>query len=78
MADFTNSSIKLIWQHNLVSATNHALISITEEIRRALDNDEFACGVFRPFQEIFNACVAKCTCKYCKACDGVGCLFSFF
>ena len=32
-------------------STNHVLISITEQIRRALDNDEFACGVFLDFQK---------------------------
>ena len=32
-------------------STNHALISITKEIRRALDKDEFACGVFLDFQK---------------------------
>ena len=37
-----------------IHSTNHALISITEEIRRALDHDEFACGVFLDFQEAFD------------------------
>ena len=32
-------------------STKHALISITKEIRRALDKDEFACGVFLDFQK---------------------------
>ena len=32
-------------------STNHALISITEEIRRALDNQ---CGVFLDFQKAFD------------------------
>ena len=35
-------------------STNHALISITEEIRRTLDNDEFTCGVFLDFQKAFD------------------------
>ena len=35
-------------------STNHALINITEEIREALDNNEFSCGVFRDFQKAFN------------------------
>ena len=35
-------------------STNHALISITEEIKRALDNDEFSCGVFLGFQKAFD------------------------
>ena len=37
-----------------IYSTNHALISTTEEIRRALDNDEFACGVFLDFQKAFD------------------------
>ena len=35
-------------------STNHALISITEEIRKALDNNEFSCGVFLDFQKAFD------------------------
>ena len=35
-------------------STNHALASITEEIRKALDNDEFLCGVFLHFQKAFD------------------------
>ena len=33
---------------------NHALVSITEEIKQALDRDEFACGVFLDFQKAFD------------------------
>ena len=33
---------------------NHALISITEEIRKTLDNNEFSCGVFLDFQRAFD------------------------
>ena len=33
---------------------NHALVSITEEIKQALDRDEFACGVFLEFQKAFD------------------------
>ena len=33
---------------------NHAFVSITEEKRQALDEDEFACGVFLDFQKAFN------------------------
>ena len=36
-----------------VHSTNHALISITEEIRKALDNNKFSCGVFLDFQKAF-------------------------
>ena len=35
-------------------STNHALVSITEEIRQALDKDEFACGFFLEFQKAFD------------------------
>ena len=35
-------------------STNHALISITEEIRKALDNNKFSCGVFLDFQKAFD------------------------
>ena len=35
-------------------ATSHALISITEEIRKALDNNEFCCDVFLDFQKAFD------------------------
>ena len=35
-------------------STNHALSSITEEIRKALDNKEFSCGVIFEFQEAFD------------------------
>ena len=35
-------------------STNHALISITKYIRKALDNGEFACGVFLDFQKAFD------------------------
>ena len=35
-------------------STNHALISITEKIREALDNNNFACGVFVDLQKAFD------------------------
>ena len=35
-------------------SVNHALINITESIRHALDNQEFACGVFVDFQKAFD------------------------
>ena len=37
-----------------VHSTNQALISITEEIRKALDNNESSCGVFLDFQKAFD------------------------
>ena len=35
-------------------STNHAFVSITEERRQALDEDEFPCGVFLDFQKAFD------------------------
>ena len=35
-------------------STTHALIDITETVRKALDNNEFACGVFLDFQKAFD------------------------
>ena len=35
-------------------STNHPLISITEEIRKSLDNNEFIYGVFLDFQKAFD------------------------
>ena len=42
-----------VWFHNHHS-TNHALISITEKIRKNLDESKFACGVFLDFQKVFD------------------------
>ena len=39
--------------HNLHSTT-HALITITEEIRKAIDNGEITCGVFLDLQKAFD------------------------
>ena len=33
-------------------STNHALIDITENIRKALDNGKFACGIFIDLQTL--------------------------
>ena len=35
-------------------STNHALIDLTETIRKALDDNEFACGVFLDFKKAFD------------------------
>ena len=35
-------------------STIHALIGITEEIRKALDNNKFACGIFIDLQKAFD------------------------
>ena len=36
-------------------STNHALTSLTEIIRKALDEDKFACGVFINLQKAFGS-----------------------
>ena len=35
-------------------STNHAVISLTEMIRNALENGNFACGVFIDLQKVFD------------------------
>ena len=35
-------------------STNHALINLTEDIRNAVDNNTFACGVFIDLQKAFD------------------------
>ena len=35
-------------------STNHALIEITEKIRKALDSGKFACGIFVDLQKAFD------------------------
>ena len=35
-------------------STNHALMSLTEMVRNALDNSNFACGIFVDFQKAFD------------------------
>ena len=35
-------------------STNHALITITEKIRKAIDNGEITCGVFLDLQKAFD------------------------
>ena len=34
--------------------TNHVLIDLTETIRKAIDDNEFACGVFLDFKKAFD------------------------
>ena len=35
-------------------STNHALTSLTEMIRKTLDEDKFTCGVFIHLQKVFD------------------------
>ena len=43
-------------------STNHALIDLTETIRKALDDNEFACGVFLDFEKAFDTVNHKILC----------------
>ena len=52
--DFLNKYKKQFGFQNSHSA-NHALITITETIREALDRDEYSCEVFLDFQKAFDA-----------------------
>ena len=40
-------------------SANHALISIAEEIRKTLGNNEFSCDVFLSFQKTFDTVYHK-------------------
>ena len=44
---------KSVWIQKKHS-TDHALITITEKIRNALDNNQYTCGVFLDFQKAFD------------------------
>ena len=55
--NFLNRNISIFYQqfgfrHNY--STNHALITITEKVRKALENSMLACGVFVDLQKAFN------------------------
>jgi len=39
-------------------STEHALISLNESIRKALDSGQFACDVFIDLQKAFDTCVS--------------------
>ena len=42
-------------------STTHALIDLTETIRKAIDDNEYACGVFQDFKKAFDTDVVYCT-----------------
>ena len=52
------NSFDCIYEHQFgfrnKHSTNHALVSLTEDIRSALDNNEIACGVFIDLQKAFD------------------------
>ena len=45
---------EIIYKLQKKMSTNHALQSITEEIRRNLDNKTFSCGVFVDLEKAFD------------------------
>ena len=45
-----NIKYKLQFGFRQKHSTNHALIDITENIKKALDNGEYACGIFIDLQ----------------------------
>ena len=49
-----NSIYDLQFGFRAKHSTNHALISLTESIREALDNGNFACGIFIDLQKAFD------------------------
>ena len=57
------------FQSNLVSERNihllmtHALIDLVETIRKALDDNEFTCGVFPDFKNAFDTMKHKISLK---------------
>ena len=59
MRDCTLSLNKIIvydlqFGFRALHSTNHALISISEQIKSSLDKINFACGVFLDFQKAFD------------------------
>ena len=61
---FTNACILFLCKYNVIyelqfgfrskHSTNHALISLTEMVRKAMDDGKFACGVFIDLQKAFD------------------------
>ena len=64
----------LRWKHKLFGFILKSLVKLSSCWWKM----ELRFRTYRPFQETFNTRVAKCMHKYCEACDGVQCLFSFF
>ena len=52
--EFHNCIYKNRFGFHTNHSTFHALVSITEDIRQALDNNSFACGIFIDLQKAFD------------------------
>ena len=52
--EFHNCIYKNQFGFHTHHSTFHALVSITEDIRQALDNNSFACGIFIDLQKAFD------------------------
>ena len=48
-------------------STNHAIISLTEHIRKLLDKGEYVCGVFVDLEKAFDTVHHKILCEKIKA-----------
>ena len=61
-----------------VHSTNHVLITITEKIRRAIDNEEITCGVFLDLQKAFDTVDHKILLSKLEHCGIRGVPFKWF
>ena len=69
----------IFWQKTFyLLATPKQLVFLTISNENISLKTQIGCNSCRPLQDIFNAHVTKCRCKYCSMCNGVQCLFSFF
>ena len=48
-------------------STNHAIISLTEHIRKLLDNGEYVCGIFVDLEKAFDTVNHEILCEKIKA-----------
>ena len=60
------------------NATNDALIEITEKVRKALDNNEYACGIFVDLQKAFDTVNHKILIKKLEHYGIRGCANNWF
>ena len=59
LPNISNIYEKMIFDFQNKHSTNHALISLTELIQSALDNGQFACGIFINIQKACDAVAHK-------------------